>query len=145
MPWRLTPIPNPPPTPQPPAPPGGKITFVAWPRVWKVAWPGAIPLPTPFRALTGAPSPIRPPKGGSLGDKFFGHGRAWPVMTLLRIIACRGATPRAPSAAVCVMRFFKKPHAPALWRVFRLSDGSVRVFNSLFYSQYFPEFSVIDV
>lgn len=28
----------------------------------------SLPLPTPFRALTGAPSPIRPPKGGSLGD-----------------------------------------------------------------------------
>lgn len=27
----------------------------------------SLPLPTPFRALTGAPSPIRPPKGGSLG------------------------------------------------------------------------------
>lgn len=28
----------------------------------------SLPLPTPFRALTGAPSPIRPPVGGSLGD-----------------------------------------------------------------------------
>ena len=28
----------------------------------------SLPLPTPFRALAGAPSPIRPPMGGSLGD-----------------------------------------------------------------------------
>lgn len=28
----------------------------------------SLPLPAPFRALTGAPSPIRPPMGGSLGD-----------------------------------------------------------------------------
>lgn len=28
----------------------------------------SLPLPTPFRALTGAPSPIRPPMGGSRGN-----------------------------------------------------------------------------
>ena len=106
----------------------------------------SLPLPTPFRALTGAPSPIRPPVGGSLGDSrttprppapwrnppahpLRRHsaapppsapqmGAPWgmpcPSLFPLRILACRGATPRTPSATASRWRLTSRPPLLAL-------------------------------
>lgn len=59
----------------------------------------SLPLPTPFRALTGAPSPIRPPVGGSLGDArtHHRHPAPWrypPARPLRRLTAA--PPPSAP-------------------------------------------------
>lgn len=101
----------------------------------------SLPLPTPFRALTGAPSPIRPPKGGSRGNTRttprppapWRNPPAHPLRRLtaapppsapqkgapwgmpytspfpLRVLACRGATPRAPSATASRWRLSSRP------------------------------------
>lgn len=106
----------------------------------------SLPLPTPFRALTGAPSPIRPPKGGSRGNSrttlrppapwryppalpLRRHsaapppsaplkGAPWgipcPSPFPLRVLACRGATPRAPSATASRWRLTSLPPPLAL-------------------------------
>ena len=106
----------------------------------------SLPLPTPFRALTGAPSPIRPPKGGSLGvtrttlrprapwryppahplrrhtaapppsapQKGAPWGNPCPSPIPLRVLACRGATPRAPSATASRWRLSSRPPLLAL-------------------------------
>lgn len=106
----------------------------------------SLPLPTPFRALTGAPSPIRPPKGGSLGvtrttprpPAPWRYPPALPLRRLtaapppsaplrgapwgnpcpspfpLRLLACRGATPRAPSATASRRRRLSRPPPLAL-------------------------------
>ena len=106
----------------------------------------SLPLPTPFRALTGAPSPIRPPMGGSLGDTRTTHrppatwrntpahplrrhpaapppsapqkGAPWGMTCTspfsLRVLACRGATPRTPSATASRWRLSSRPPLLAL-------------------------------
>ena len=106
----------------------------------------SLPLPTPFRALTGAPSPIRPPVGGSLGDSRttlrppapWRYPPALPLRRLtaapppsapqkgapwgnpctspfpLRLLACRGATPRTPSATASRWRLSSRPPLLAL-------------------------------
>lgn len=106
----------------------------------------SLPLPAPFRALTGAPSPIRPPKGGSRGNsrttprppapwryppahplrrhsaasppsapqKGAPWGMPWPSPFPLRLLACRGATPRAPSATASRRRRLSRPPPLAL-------------------------------
>ena len=106
----------------------------------------SLPLPAPFRALTGAPSPIRPPVGGSLGDsrttprphapwrnppahplrrltaapppsapqKGAPWGMPCPSPFPLRFIACRGATPRTPSATASRWRRSSRPPLLAL-------------------------------
>lgn len=106
----------------------------------------SLPLPTPFRALTGAPSPIRPPKGGSRGNsrttprppapwrnppahplrrhtaapppsapqKGAPWGMPFPSPFPLRLLACRGATPRAPSATASRRRRLSRPPPLAL-------------------------------
>lgn len=106
----------------------------------------SLPLPAPFRALTGAPSPIRPPMGGSLGDSrttlrlpapwrnppahpLRRHSAAPPPSAPqkgapwgmpctspfpLRFLACRGATPRTPSATASRWRRSSRPPLLAL-------------------------------
>lgn len=106
----------------------------------------SLPLPTPFRALTGAPSPIRPPMGGSRGNSrtTLRHPAPWrypPALPLrrltaapppsapqkgapwgnpfpspipLRVLACRGATPRTPSATASRRRRLSRPPPLAL-------------------------------
>lgn len=101
----------------------------------------SLPLPTPFRALTGAPSPIRPPMGGSRGNPrttprppapwrnppahpLRRHsaapppsapqkGAPWGIPCTspipLRVLACRGATPRAPNATASRWRLSSRP------------------------------------
>lgn len=106
----------------------------------------SLPLPTPFRALTGAPSPIRPPMGGSRGNSrttprppapwrnppahpLRRHSAAPPPSAPLkgapwgmpctspfplRVHACRGATPRTPSATASRWRLSSRPPLLAL-------------------------------
>lgn len=106
----------------------------------------SLPLPTPFRALTGAPSPIRPPMGGSRGNarttlrlhapwryppahplrrhtaapppsapqKGAPWGIPYPSPFPLRVLACRGATPRTPSATASRWRLSSRPPLVAL-------------------------------
>lgn len=106
----------------------------------------SLPLPAPFRALTGAPSPIRPPMGGSRGNtrttprppapwryppahplrrhpaapppsapqKGAPWGMPCPSPFPLRFLACRGATPRAPSATASRRRRLSRPPPLAL-------------------------------
>lgn len=106
----------------------------------------SLPLPAPFRALTGAPSPIRPPMGGSRGNPRtplrlpapWRYPPALPLRRLtaapppsapqkgapwgnpctspfpLRFLACRGATPRTPSATASRWRLTSQPPPLAL-------------------------------
>ena len=106
----------------------------------------SLPLPAPFRALTGAPSPIRPPMGGSRGvprttlrlpapwrnppaHPLRRHSAAPPPSAPLkgapwgmhctspfplRFLACRGATPRTPSATASRWRLTSRPPLLAL-------------------------------
>lgn len=130
-----------------PSPPGLARRLYAAPGARGEVSPSpSLPLPAPFRALTGAPSPIRPPKGGSRGNtrttlrppapwrnppahplrrltaapppsapqKGAPWGMPCPSPFPLRLLACRGATPRTPSATASRWRLSSRPSLLAL-------------------------------
>ena len=85
----------------------------------------SLPLPTPFRALTGAPSPIRPPKGGSRGN----------ARTAPRPPAPRRTPPARPLRRLTAAPPPSAPQRGAPWGMpFRALDARFSIFKCLIVS-----------